>query len=431
MPRVRKRSSHFVLGAAVVALSAVPLGHARLAAQQASPSPPSSSPVEARPTPSAAPAHGDEIVAKIGDRVITLREIEDKLRIYPDSVRERVLKANNLRTYVKGLVVKELAAREAERLGIDKAPRVRERLAETRQDVLYNALTTHLLSTLRVTEAEMEAFFEAHKSEFAGKEYKAVRCDVAQRLRDAKARDVYEAFQRDAKARWPVTVDEAALQKVSLTPSTTPGHGDEVAAKIGDRVITLREIEDRLRMVPESARDRLTKGNNLRIYVGGLAIKELATREAERLGIDKAPKVRERLEETRREALYTEINARILSTINVTDADAEAFFEAHKSEFGGKEYKDVKLQVTQRLRDSKTRAAWEAFQRDAETRWPVTVNDAALQHVSIPKGYAAKEVEKAIEEAERQVGPLSEEQKKMMREGTAPVAPVAKPKTAR
>jgi hypothetical protein len=234
----------------VVALGAVALGHARLAAQQASPSPPGSSSVETRPTPSAAPARGDEIVAKIGDRVITLREIEDKLRMYPDSVRERVLKANNLRTFVKGLVVKELAAREAERLGIDKEPRVRERLEETRQDVLYNALSGKLLETISVTEAEMEAYFQAHKSEFGGKEYKDVKPQVAQRLRDMKSRAVYEAFQRDAEARWPVTLNEAALQKVTVSK----GHSAKEIEK------AIEEAERRMGPLPEETKKMWREG---------------------------------------------------------------------------------------------------------------------------------------------------------------------------
>ncbi len=249
MPRIPTRNSCFVVGV-VVALGAVALGHARLAAQQASPTPPSSSSVEARPTPSANPARSDEVVARIGDRVITVREIEDKLRIFPDSVRERLLKGNNLRTYVKGIVVKELAAREAERLGIDKDPTVRARLEETRQDVLYNAFSGQLLATITVTQAEMEAYFQAHKSEFGGKEYKDVKPQVAQRLRDMKSRAVYEGFQRDAEARWPVTVNEAALQTVTVPK----GHSAKEIEK------AIEEAERQMGPLPEETKKMMREG---------------------------------------------------------------------------------------------------------------------------------------------------------------------------
>jgi hypothetical protein len=233
MPRLPRRSSGLVL-VAVVALGAAWLGSARSAAQQQPPSQPGVSAAESRPAPSGDAARGAQVVAKVGDRVITVREIEERLQMFPENIRERLLKGNNLRTYVKNLVVKELAAREAVRRGIDQEPRVRERLEETRQDVLYNALTTKLLETIRVTEADMEAYFEAHKSEFAGKEYKDVKPQVAERLRNMKSRAVYDEFQREAERHWPVTVNEAALKSVSVPKGST---NVEEAIKEAERVV--------------------------------------------------------------------------------------------------------------------------------------------------------------------------------------------------
>src|SRR5262245_40112698 len=102
------------------------------------------------------------VVAKIGDRVITLEEIEAKLKILPDSVRQKIMMGDNLRTYVKGMVLKELYAREAERLGLDKDPKVREQLEEARRNVLHTALTGKALGDLTVTEQEMTSYFESH-----------------------------------------------------------------------------------------------------------------------------------------------------------------------------------------------------------------------------------------------------------------------------
>ncbi len=237
---------------------------------------------------------------------------------------------------------------------------------------------------------------------------------------------------QQASPTQPAVTEQPAgqAQPASQSPPATPGPApaqDTVVARVGDRVITLQEIEDKLRQLPDSVRDRIMKGNNLRVYLNNMVMKELFAREAEIMKIDQDPKVRARLEETRQDVLYNAISNRLLGDISVTEAEMQAYYEEHKVEFGGKAYQEVRSQVAQKLRDTKSRAAFAAVERDARARWPVTMDEAALKTINIPKGYSAEQIEKAIEEAERKVGPLPEETKKRLRDGQGPPATVVKP----
>src|SRR5262245_1934012 len=156
----------------------------------------------------------NDVVAKIGDRVITLKDLEERLRMLPDSVRQKLASGDNLKIFLHNQVTKELLALEAARQGLDKDPRVRARIEEVRRDVLTNALTNKLLGELTVTEDEMAAYYAKNKNEFGGKPYQEVRPDIAQRLRNTKSRQALQKVEREATARWPVTTNEALLEKL-------------------------------------------------------------------------------------------------------------------------------------------------------------------------------------------------------------------------
>ena len=214
----------------------------------------------------------------------------------------------------------------------------------------------------------------------------------------------------------------------SWAQQASPAPPSNVVAKVGDRVITVEEVENRLKALPDSVRDQIMKRDNLRTYVKNMLLKELYAREAERRGLDKDPAVRAQLDEARRNVLTNAITGKTLGGLTVTEAEMSAYFQAHQSEFGGKSLPEVKPQVAQQLRDIKSREALEKVEREAAAQWAVVTNDDALKTISIPKDYSRKQAEKNIQETEKRVGPLPEEQKQQILEGGATVAkPTVKP----
>jgi hypothetical protein len=223
-----------------------------------------------------------------------------------------------------------------------------------------------------------------------------------------------------ASALVGVAFSLAAVGAPSAQQAKRPEQAN-VVARIGDREITLEEVEAKLKVLPDSVRQKVMSGDNLNAYLKGMVVKELYAREAERLGLDKDPKVREQLEESRRNVLHGALVGKALGDLSVTEAEMTAFFEAHKKEYGGKAYPEVRTAVAQRLREQKARDILEKLERDAAARWPVTTNEALLKNISISKTQSKQDVEKAIQEAERRVGPLPEETKKKLREATPTV----------
>ena len=202
------------------------------------------------------------------------------------------------------------------------------------------------------------------------------------------------------------------------------GEPDQVLARIGDRVITLGELQAKLGAIPESVRARLMAPDNLRVFLRGMVLKELFSREGRRIGLDKDPEVRARLEDVQQSVLYNAYTARIQRQLRVEDKELKSYFEAHRGEFGQKNLADVKAQVAEKVREAKLKALMQAAEEEAAKRWGVTVNEALLGQVRVDRGQDAKLKAQEIDALEQRVGPLPEETKRAIREGGVPIAPL-------
>lgn len=202
---------------------------------------------------------------------------------------------------------------------------------------------------------------------------------------------------------------------------------EAVLARIGTRVITLKEFEDRLRGIPDAVRARLMTPEGLKTYLKGMVLKEAFSQEASRLGLEKTPEVQKRLEESRREILFGAYTEKVTGELTVTESDLTAYYEAHRAEFGGKPLSEVRGQVAEKVREAKLKPLWERAEQEAFKRWKVTMNEALLNQVKIDPEQGRKEAEQKVKELERRLGPLPEEQKRILRgEGAQPV-PLKKP----
>jgi len=158
-------------------------------------------------------------LAQIGERVITLEEFQGRLSVIPDAVRSRLMTPEGLRTYLKGMVFKEVFSRDAVRLGLEKEPRVQARLEEARRQILYDAVVEKIMGEVKLDEPELMAYFEAHRAEFAGKDFPEVKAQVAEKARGDKLKAVWQKTEQEAFKRWRVTLNEELLKEVSIPQS--------------------------------------------------------------------------------------------------------------------------------------------------------------------------------------------------------------------
>ena len=217
----------------------------------------------------------------------------------------------------------------------------------------------------------------------------------------------------------------AALLLAVWGPEALAEEQAKVLAKVGERVITLEEFQGRLSAIPDSVRARIMSPEGLRAYLKGMVLKELFTREALRLGLEKEAQVQAKLEEAKQQILFNAFSEKLLNELTVDEKELTAYFEAHRGEFEGKRFPEVKVEVAQKVRTAKHKALWERVEQEARKRWGVTVNEALLKEVSIPtKDQASKE--KVIQDLERRIGPLPEETKRMLREENVQPIPLKK-----
>lgn len=201
------------------------------------------------------------------------------------------------------------------------------------------------------------------------------------------------------------------------------GEPNQVLAKIGDRVITLEEFQTKLNAMPASVRSRIATPGNLRAFLRGMVLKDLFSREGNRIGLDKDPMVQARLEDLKQTVLYNAYTVKIQEQVRVEEKEMTNYFEAHRKEFGNKSFDEVKAQVAEKVRETKLKSLMTKVETEATKRWGVTVNEGLLSQVKVDQGQDPKAKEQEIKALEQRVGPLLEETKRVIREGGTPIAP--------
>lgn len=169
-----------------------------------------------------------QVLAKIGDRTITLGEFQAKVNAIPESLRARVTTPENLRAFLKSMVLKELFSREGRRVGLDKDPEVQAKLEDLKQTMLYNAYTVSIQNQLLVEEPELTKYFDTHRGEFGKQSFADVKAQVAEKVREAKLASLMTKAEDEAKKRWGVTVNEALLSQVQVSGGDAKAKDQEI-----------------------------------------------------------------------------------------------------------------------------------------------------------------------------------------------------------
>lgn len=113
-------------------------------------------------------AKDDDVVAKIGDRIITISEF-NKILGYLDSEKQQLmkknpqLKENLLQQYIQRIVISEIAKKN----GFDKNPELNEQLKLFKDNYIANEyLKKEVANKVEVSEEDIKAYYESHKDEF-------------------------------------------------------------------------------------------------------------------------------------------------------------------------------------------------------------------------------------------------------------------------
>lgn len=195
-----------------------------------------------------------EVVARVGDKVFTVADVQAQLRAQPEFVRARYSTPERLREFVDSLVRTELLLQEAQRQGVDKRPEVRALV----EKVMVQQLVSDVARKSAPNEADARAYYDTHAAEFSkpervrvavlefGGTAKAPPPDKAlvqkelNRIRALKAADQGRAFA--ALVQMKSTHESSRGQEGDVGPRTREELAQQFSAQVAAAAFGLTEL---------------------------------------------------------------------------------------------------------------------------------------------------------------------------------------------
>jgi len=191
--------------------------------------------------------------------------------------------------------------------------------------------------TQEPTEADAQKFYDENKARIDG-EFKDLKDDIINYLRDVRRRDVAAKFSETLRAA-------AQLKRLAAeaTPPATDAERARVLATVNGRNITSADVEESLRPLVFGVQEQVYK---LRAQEVELKVNDLLLgAEAQKRGV------------TPKALLEAEVISKVPA---VTEADAQKFYEENKARIDG-DFAKVKEQIVQYLREVAERKAQTDF----------------------------------------------------------------------
>ncbi|HYO95256.1 MAG TPA: peptidyl-prolyl cis-trans isomerase [Polyangiaceae bacterium] len=169
-----------------------------------------------------------QVLARVGDRSITLGEYAAALERMDPFERLRYQSADRRRLLLNEMVEIELLAQEARRRGLDRQPETQERLRQMLRDELLKEARRRAKSESEPGEAEIRKYYDEHKADFNEPERRRVAHLVL--ASQAQAQALLQKAKGATAAEWGKLVSAHSLEKLAKGFGSAP---PELAGDIG------------------------------------------------------------------------------------------------------------------------------------------------------------------------------------------------------
>lgn len=172
------------------------------------------------------PELAKQVLAKVGEREITLGEYAETLERMDPFERIRYQSADRRKLLLNEIVQVELLAQEAKRRGLDKQPETQERLRQILKDELLRDVRRDAPAPADISDAEVHAYFDAHHEEFKEPERRRVAHIVV--ASEAQAKATLAKASGATAVDWGKLVSDVSLDKPAkgTAPALTELAGD-------------------------------------------------------------------------------------------------------------------------------------------------------------------------------------------------------------
>ena len=175
------------------------------------------------------PEQASRVLAKVGDREITLGEFAQTLERMDQFDRLRYQTKERRRELLNEIVDAELLAMEARRRGLDKHPESEDAIRQILRDAILAQARAALPVPTEIPAAEVRAYYEAHADRFSEPE----RRRVAVIALDSKA-EAEKVLKAAAKIKNATEWGELFYQHSVTAPKTRPANAPlETAGDLG------------------------------------------------------------------------------------------------------------------------------------------------------------------------------------------------------
>lgn len=284
------------------------------------------------------PEQAAKVLAKVGDRTITLGEYAETLERMDPFERLRYQSPERRKQLLDEMIQVELLAQEAERRGLHRTPETEERIRIVLRNEVLARLRRDIPGPESIPEAEVRKYYEAHRDEF--REPARRRVAVISLADRAAATRLLPKAREATPMQWGKLVHEHSLDR---PPAPSPTAPLELAGDLG--IVSAPGV---------------TRGANERIP------------EPVRAAVFKIEKVGQ----VHSEVVEAGGKHYLVRLIGKTDARDRPYAEAERS-----------IRVT--LVQEKIRAAEQRLEAELRKKHPVTVDDEALAKVRLPEASAA------------------------------------------
>ncbi len=135
---------------------------------------------------------GGVVVARIGDREITMTDLEEQIERLPASVQIQFKDKESKLKFLQSYIGSELLYHMALRRGLDKDKDVKEGVFQLRKQMMINKLLSEEIpQDIEISESEIKLYYDAHKEEFKDKRLNEVRPQVESELKKMKQEETY------------------------------------------------------------------------------------------------------------------------------------------------------------------------------------------------------------------------------------------------
>jgi hypothetical protein len=166
------------------------------------------------------PELAGRVLAKVGERTITLGEYAATLERMDPFERLRYQSADRRKQLLNELIDLELLAEEAKRRGLDKAPETQERIRQMLRDELLAQVRSSAPTPKDISEAEARKYYDDHRDDFREPERRRVAHIALATEVEAKA--VLEKALTATPAEWGKLVAEKSRDAKTKPGASTP-----------------------------------------------------------------------------------------------------------------------------------------------------------------------------------------------------------------